>query len=46
VARFELLQDVGATPRAFNFKSAFDAHGAPIIVDKARARRLATNTRP
>jgi hypothetical protein len=46
VARFELLHDVGATPRAFNFKSAFDAHGAPIIVDKARARRLATNTRP
>jgi Domain of unknown function (DUF3291) len=41
VARFERLHDCGPTPQAFNFKTAFDAHGAPAVVDKARARRIA-----
>jgi Domain of unknown function (DUF3291) len=46
VARFERLHDRGPEPQAFNFKTAFDAHGAPLAVDRARARRLAVSSVP
>lgn len=41
IARFELLHDRGPGPEAFTFKSPFDAHGRPTVVDKEVVRRLA-----
>ena len=40
VARFELLHDRGPTREAFSFKSPFDRHGRPTIVDKEAVKRL------
>jgi Domain of unknown function (DUF3291) len=34
VDRFERLHDRGPTPKAFSFRSPFDAHGRPTAIDK------------
>lgn len=39
-ARYDHLCGHGATPDAFDFRTAFDAHGAPYLVDLEHAKRL------
>lgn len=41
VRRHEHLYDHGPSPHAFGFRQAFDAAGAPLIVDRARVREIA-----
>ena len=41
VARFERLHDRGPAPEAFNFRSPFDKHGRPTVVDRETVKRLA-----
>lgn len=41
--RNDHYQQFGATPTAFDFKQAFDAHGDPIKIDRERVRKKADN---
>jgi hypothetical protein len=46
VARHEYLHDHRASSFAFDFKTPFDANGAPTIIDRAEvARKIAINLR-
>jgi hypothetical protein len=39
VARLELLHDEGSGPRAFDFKSPYDADGNPTTIDREEVKR-------
>lgn len=41
IRRYEHLHDHGPSPQAFGFRQPFDAKGASLVVDRARARALA-----
>lgn len=41
VRRYDRLADSGPGPQAFGFRPAFDASGAPLAVDRPKARGLA-----